>query len=138
MAELYTYSGNLPEARTYLDLCASFLPRIKAVHMIDDYYYCWHDYHKKKGDFEEALSSYKLYKVYQDSILNVENSKQLSELNVKYGTKQKEDKIRVLNAQRKAQQLTLLVVILDLVRSVVFLVDPGNVLAISRILVARI
>ena len=112
MAELYTYSGNLPAARTYLELCASFLPRIKALHIIDDYYYCWHDYHKKKGDFEQALSSYKSYKVYQDSILNVEKSKQLSELNVKYGTRQKEEQIRLLNAQRKAQQLTLLVVIM--------------------------
>ena len=117
LAELYTYSGNLSAARTYLELCSSLLPRIKALHIIDDYYYCWHDYHKRKGNFEQALSNYKLYKVYQDSILSAEKVKQLSELNVRYETKQKEEQIRLLNAQRKAQQLTLLVVIILVVFS---------------------
>lgn len=112
LAELYTYTGYLTEAKSYLDVCTSLLPGISAMHVIDDYYYCMHQYHKEKGAFDQALSSFKLYKVYQDSILTTENAKQLSELNVKYETQQKEKQIHLLKAQKDAQQLTLVIIIM--------------------------
>lgn len=115
LAELYTYSGYLSEAKLWIDRCSRLLPHVKALHIIDDYYFCLHDYHKSKGDFEQALSNYKLYKIYQDSIFNTENAKQISELNVKYETEQKEHQIKLLNAQKDKQKLILISIILAVI-----------------------
>jgi len=112
MAEIYVYSGNLAGAKTYLDICRRLLPNIRSLHILDDYYYCLHDYHKRSGNFEQALTDYKLYKIFQDSILNTENNKQLAELNIKYKTAQKEKQITLLNAEKARQRLTLTIVVL--------------------------
>lgn len=107
LAELYVFSGNLIKAKYYLDKCTELLPHIKAIHIIDDYYYALHIYHKKRGKFEDALTNYEKYKVYQDSVFDTENKNHLSELNIKYESKQKEEQIKLLHAQKENDKLTI-------------------------------
>lgn len=115
LGEIYAYSGNLSEAKIYLDRCAEYTPYIKAIHKKADYYYALHHYHKEIGDFEQALANFKLFKIYKDSILNTENNNLLNELNIKYETEQKEQHIELLTAQEQKQQLTILVIMLSVV-----------------------
>lgn len=119
LAELYTYSGHLSDAKTWIDKCAGLLPYIKALHIIDDYYYCLHEYHQKKGDVIQALADYKKYKIFQDSILNIENAKELAELNIKYETEQKEHQIKLLNGQKDRQKLIIIVITLGVILFIV-------------------
>ncbi len=112
LAELYVYGGYLSEAKPYLDYCARLLPHISALPVIDDYYYCLHRYHMQTGDFRQALDDYKLYKIFQDSILNIEISQQLAELNVQYETGQKEKQIQLLHSRNEKQRLMIIIMIL--------------------------
>lgn len=111
LAELYTYGGFLKEGKAYLDFCSVLLPHVNALHAIDDYYLCLHQYHAQKGAFKLALDAYKMYDKVQDSILNMENAKQLDELNLRYETAEKEKQIELLKAQNKADRLTIVLII---------------------------
>lgn len=107
LAELYTYSGALIEARIYLDSCLRLLPNIKATHLLVDYYYMLHYYHKEKGNYIQSLEDYKRYVIYKDSVLNKDTQKQIDELNIKYKTEKKEQQIKYLNAKNSNNVLTI-------------------------------
>lgn len=93
LGEIYTYSGNIDIGKKYLDSAALYLPKLNANHKFKDYHYALHEYYKGKGNYQEALKEYYLYKSLTDSIVGIEKSKELDEINVRYETEKKDKKI---------------------------------------------
>ena len=63
--------------------------------------------YEEKGDYKQALEYYKQYKLYYDSITNEQNTKYTAGLEVTYKTKQKENDIKQLEAEKKLQQVSI-------------------------------
>ncbi len=63
--------------------------------------------YEKKGDFKKALNYHQKYAALNDSLFNETKTKQLAELNTKYETEKKEQKIKTLNQQTEIQQLQI-------------------------------
>lgn len=65
------------------------------------------DWYIKNGDSDNAIKYKKEFLKMNDSLLNDKNNKLLSELNVKYETEKKENKINLLNSENKANKINL-------------------------------
>lgn len=63
--------------------------------------------YEKKGDFKKALEYHKAYSTVNDSIYTVTKTKELTEVNAKYETEKREQKIKALNQQTTIQRLQL-------------------------------
>jgi len=63
--------------------------------------------YENKKDYKTALTYHQMYTKLDDSIFDDTKSKQIAELNTKYETAQKEEKIRALDQQTTIQQLQL-------------------------------
>jgi two-component sensor histidine kinase/tetratricopeptide (TPR) repeat protein len=59
------------------------------------------------GNYSGALAHFQNYKKTSDSILGISKSKQIEELKIEYETKNKEQKIKLLNDQSKLQESEL-------------------------------
>lgn len=73
------------------------------------------DLYERKSEYGKALGYYKDYKALEDSILSVEKVRSISEMQTKYDSEVKEQRILLLNEKNKlrtAERNTLLVVIL--------------------------
>jgi len=62
---------------------------------------------KAKNNHSEALHWHEKYFAMHDSIFNATKNKQLNELQTKYETEKKEQKIKLLNKEKKVQELKL-------------------------------
>lgn len=94
LAEAYLYSGNLPEARTYLDSTALYVSKATTADKKEDYHYTLYQYFKKKNELNAALKHFELYSQYRDTVVNAKRNQQLEELNVKYETEKKEKQLQ--------------------------------------------
>jgi two-component system, NarL family, sensor kinase len=63
--------------------------------------------YEKMGDFSNAYKNYRLYSSVKDSILNIENSKKIIELQAKYETAKKEKTISELEKEKQIQNLNI-------------------------------
>lgn len=63
--------------------------------------------YKLKKDYEQALSYYELYKITQDSIFNIEKSKQIADLQTAFEVTEKEKEIMTLSKETQIQKLEL-------------------------------
>lgn len=82
--------------------------------------------YEEKGDYKQALDYYKQYKLYYDSITNEKNTKYTAGLEVTYNTKEKENHIKQLEAEKKLQLVSIerknLLNILLLVAAIVIII----------------
>lgn len=121
LAEVYFYSGNLEKGKTYIDSCTALLPQITSFEIVDDYYYASYFYYKQKGNFEQALESYKLFENFKDSVNDIEKHNQIAELNLKYESEKKDEQIIYQNNLiKKEQRVTNLIVIISIIIFVLF------------------
>jgi class 3 adenylate cyclase len=60
--------------------------------------------HATKGNFYEAYKSKALFSQYQDSLLNTEKVKSISDMQTKYDTEKKQQQIALLHQQNKTKQ----------------------------------
>lgn len=63
--------------------------------------------YEKLGQYPKALEYRRLYQQKRDSFINTERSAQLADMQVKYETVQKENRIRLLTKDRQIQELKL-------------------------------
>ncbi len=63
--------------------------------------------HRKQSNFKKAYEYYKVYSEAKDSLLNEENSRLLTEMNIKYTTEKKEKEIELLKKNEDIQNLEL-------------------------------
>jgi serine phosphatase RsbU (regulator of sigma subunit) len=84
----------------------------------------------KNGNFEKAYEFSQLYNVLRDSLNNIENQKQINELDKKYQTEKKEKDNQLLNKQIEIQNIQGKQQELYLIISVIILIMIGFLAAI--------
>ncbi len=63
--------------------------------------------HENRKDYQKAIQSFQLHKSFQDSILNVENSRAINNLEILYQTRQKENEILRLTEVEREKDFTI-------------------------------
>ena len=61
-------------------------------------------YYQSNGDFEEALHFQQQYQLYKDSLINIDNVRQVEQLKAQNEVSQRDAEISLLNQARKSQQ----------------------------------
>jgi signal transduction histidine kinase len=72
-----------------------------------DIYYSLSKLDSAEGNYQQALTYYKLYIDYKDSLLNETNSKQIAQLIEQYESEKKEEKLLKLENEKKINSLLL-------------------------------
>jgi two-component system, NarL family, sensor kinase len=75
--------------------------------IFSEIYNHWSTLDSARGNFKAALFNRNRYLILKDSILNINLSKQVNELQTKYETEKKQKQIEILNHQTAIQQLKL-------------------------------
>lgn len=104
LGEALVYHHQLEKGRAYLARAAAFLPQTKPYYKLNSYHYALYYYHKKKKTFDKALEQHELYKQYSDSVLSLEKSRLLQEMNTRYETEKKETRIRFQEEQIRQER----------------------------------
>lgn len=91
LAQVYGIAGDLTKAISYSKQAEVVLPQV-AVHpkMIMDYYQVTAELYKKKGDYRNAFDAYTKYNFYKDSLIKLENSATVTEMQEKYESDKKD------------------------------------------------
>ena len=74
---------------------------------IKNLYEVYYSVYKEKKDYKNALKWHEKYFTMYDSVLNAEKTKHLNELQTKYETEKKEQEIKLLNKEKKVQELKI-------------------------------
>jgi tetratricopeptide (TPR) repeat protein len=86
---------------------------------------------KSLGNYPEALKSLELYNIQKDSLLNLETSKQIAELEGKYQSEKKEVKIKLLQKENELAKIKLTrqnVIIISILIFAILLASIGYML----------
>jgi signal transduction histidine kinase len=119
LSESYSKANQLDSAKRYIEKASPFLARFKNdFSRLDDYYYAFYEIYERKGDYLNALKSYKKHDAMNDSIVGIESNEKLHEMQVKYETVKKDNQIKTQNIkieQDKKNQILLFLLIILLV-----------------------
>lgn len=108
-----------PAAQLYADSAYRVGAEEKLAAAMQDVLLIKADISKKAGNFKEALGFVEQYMVMKDSIMNIETSKQIAEIQTKYETVKKEKQIIAL--ERTRYQMLAIIGILVLLIAVAYL-----------------
>jgi len=104
LADVESMSGNHPAAISYLDQALEIAKQTKAKRDFRNIYQSYSVTYEEMKDAPNALKNYKLYTLYKDSILNEKNSRQVNDLQAKYEATEKENKIKLQQAEIDKQK----------------------------------
>ncbi|HEY1040752.1 MAG TPA: tetratricopeptide repeat protein, partial [Bacteroidia bacterium] len=107
LAELFLYKKDFTKTEKYLLNAIDLGNKLNAIHYLDDAYKVYTDLDSLKGDFKSAYSHQKLFQYYNDLILKDERIKQMDKLETVFSTKEKEQQIKLLNANSELNQLKI-------------------------------
>lgn len=87
LGEIYLQTGDYPKALTYTSEAGEIVKRTKELNFQAEIYRQLSKIHESMGNAVPALQNYKLFKTYNDSIFNAENSKKLTEQQMNFDFK---------------------------------------------------
>lgn len=94
IGNLYGEIGNYQLAMKYCERALEIAKKIDAIEIIESTYDSMSDAAKTAGNYKAALTYQKLFTEYNNKFINSENTKQLSELNIKFETEKKQKLIQ--------------------------------------------
>ncbi|NRF40881.1 sensor histidine kinase [Pedobacter foliorum] len=89
IGNLYGEIGDYKNAILYCERALSIAKKIDALEIVESIYDSMAEAAAKAGDYKNAYAYRKQFSAAMDQFINIENAKQLSELNVKYETEKK-------------------------------------------------
>ncbi|MGZ6489473.1 MAG: tetratricopeptide repeat protein [Bacteroidia bacterium] len=95
------------EAEKYLRGSLGIAKKINSQEVIMDSYLNFYTLYSKTKEYDKALDNYERYISVKDSLANIENSRIISELQVKFETEKKETENRSLLQENKLQSLAI-------------------------------
>lgn len=125
IAIILTKQKQYNKADSLFSVALQLAREIDAKHLIVDNYYFTSQLHEARGNDSLALIWYKKYNALKDSVFNKEKSKQISELEAKYHSVQKDAEIALLNRKRKVQR-NYFIAIIGFVLIIVVIVFRNN------------
>lgn len=127
LASLYIETKQLDKALMNLNLALPFAKENRLMAQLKDIYKLYYVAYKAKGQFELSLKYHELYFAINDSVYNVESTKQLNELNTRYETEKKEKENKLLQIENdlsgktiKQQKTIFYIIIIGLLLLVIF------------------
>jgi len=134
MAELKIYQQDYSHCKNYLDTAIELGKKINAIHYLDDAYKVYVNLDSLTNNYKDAYRHLQLYHHYNSLVIKEENTQQLNKLEVVYDTREKEQKIVLLNAtaqinqlniQKRERQLTWLLLLATLLLVIIILIYFG-------------
>jgi tetratricopeptide (TPR) repeat protein len=107
IAQVHTQRGEYDQALKNLKKSHILAKEIDSHTYLSNTYQALYNTYKAKNDYQQALKWHEKYLIMRDSILNESKNKQISELQTKYETKKKEQKIELLNKEKKVHELQI-------------------------------
>jgi len=107
MGEMYTTLKNFKIAEEYLKKSFGIATKLNSVERITSDHQHFYDLYKKMNISDQALQHYEKYISLRDSILNEDNKKAISALEIKYETEKKEAENKTLAQENKLQTLEI-------------------------------
>lgn len=107
IADIHGDRNQYKKAIEYLDKAIAIAKDIKAKKEIKDIYQKYYSIYKTQNNFKQALEWHEKYYAMNDSIYNENKTKQIEELQTQYETEKKEQKIELLNKEKKLQELQI-------------------------------
>ncbi|MET3981228.1 two-component system NarL family sensor kinase [Mucilaginibacter sp. UYP25] len=110
IGNLYGEMGEYKNALEYCNKSIAIAKKINAIEIVEAAYESMADAAAKAGDYKNALNYHKLYATTKDKFINVESTKQLSELNVKFETERKQKLIQQQQFEITRRNTTIAVI----------------------------
>lgn len=107
IGDLYKSKGDFVNAKEYIFKSLDVAQDIGALADIRDAYSLLSQIYKTEHKYKEALKYHELYFSLNDSLFNAEKSKQIKEIETKYGTKKKEQLIKNLENEQIIKNLQI-------------------------------
>ena len=108
IAATYLEKQKIPDALFYERKGFALAKEIGSMQRLKEAYQILAAIDSAKGDFENAFANYKLYGVYKDSLINIENTKKTVQHQMQYGFDKKESETKlVTDAELRKQRLIL-------------------------------
>jgi two-component system, sensor histidine kinase PdtaS len=107
LAELNFYLKNNSKTKSNLERAIKLAETINAIHYLDDAYKVYTQYDSAVGDYKAAYFHLKQYNTYNDQILKEDRLKQMDKLETVFSTKEKEQQIKLLNANSEIADLKI-------------------------------
>ena len=104
LGEMYFAKNELPTSVEYFKTGISMIDSTFSPYTIKQLYWGISDSYSKLGDYKNAYNYRVLMSKINDSIINLESSKQMLELQTKYETEKKEKDIKLKNLEIKQQK----------------------------------
>ena len=118
LTEVYKDKGDLNMAIAYGEQAVAFSKGINYPDMLQNGYLLLSKIYEENRKYEAAYSAHKTYVLVKDSIFNVTKSKQIGELQTKYETEKKQQRISILNQENTIQKLTIMAIVATFVLSI--------------------
>lgn len=103
----YFNQKDFPKAADHLQKALSFSPQKNSLSTIKDIHLLLFKVDSAQGNYMEAIRHFRRHKALNDSLFNETKSRQITSLQIKYDTRQKEQDIVLLRKQSKLQQIEL-------------------------------
>lgn len=128
IGSLYGEMGDYKKAESYCQQSIALAKKINAIEIVESAYDTMSEVAAKAGDYKNAFKYHKLFSESNSQFINIENTRQLSELSVKFETEQKKKLIQQqqFEISRRNYWLFGSVVLLLLFAVVAFLVIRNN------------
>jgi len=94
IGNLYGEMGDYKKAIFYCGQSISIAKKINAIEIVESAYDSMSDAAARAGDYKSAFNYHKLFSATNSQFINIENTRQLSELSVKFETEQKQKLIQ--------------------------------------------
>jgi two-component system NarL family sensor kinase len=107
LTEIYRDKKDYVKAIDYGQRAIAFSKQINYPDMVQKGYFLLSQIYEKNNDFNHAFDAHKNYVAVKDSIFNIAKSEQINELQTKYDTEQKQQKINLLSKENIIQKLKL-------------------------------
>ncbi|RIV21314.1 histidine kinase [Fibrisoma montanum] len=107
LGAFYLRQQRYKEAGDYLTKALTILPQKEALSSLRDIHFMLFRVDSAQGSYLSAINHFRLYKTLNDSLFNEAKSRQLSQLQIQYDTRAKEQNIALLTKQSELQQSAL-------------------------------
>ena len=107
IGDLYLSRGDFTNAKKHMYKSLEIAQEIGALAEICNAYNLLSQIYKDEHKYKEALEYHELYLAFNDSVFNIEKSRQIQEIETKYETKKKEQLIRNLENEQIIKNLQI-------------------------------
>jgi signal transduction histidine kinase len=131
--QLYVSMGNFSKAIESENIALQIAQKHNYIFLAQNLYRELSTNYERLGNYRQALDFYKLYKQFQDSLVNLETNKTMANLEIRYETAEKEKELVIKKQQLiREKDITVVIIVIALILVISALVFFWSRMQISR------